>query len=147
MTARRWPTQGSVRAWLAGAETGRTPRCLFLSLFSSVRFVPVTDLIFGGFRNVLLGVGFSAWPGARAMAADVPYPGFVRYVHSHLRMMTIRIIPVSPQQLRGKHHQREQRVMTMLEWTPILMCHLEVALFACLSTSYKLIPSNRPSHR
>ena len=32
-----------VRAWLAGAETGRTPRCLFLSLFSSVRLVPVTD--------------------------------------------------------------------------------------------------------
>lgn len=92
------------RAWPA---LGRTPRCLFLLSFSSVRFAPVTDLIFGGFRNVLLGVCFSAWPGARAMAPDVPYTGFVRYVHSHLRVMTTRIIPVSPQQLHGKHHQRQ----------------------------------------
>jgi hypothetical protein len=80
------------------------------------------------------------------MATDVPDAGFVRYVRSHLRMMTTRITLVWPQQLRGKHHQRQQRVMTVLEWTPILLCHLEVALFACLSTSYKLIPSNRPSH-
>jgi hypothetical protein len=81
------------------------------------------------------------------MAADVSYPDVVRYVLSHCLMMTTRIIPVSPQQRRGKHHQRQKRVMTVPEWTPILMCHLEVvALFACLSTSYKLISSNRTSH-
>jgi hypothetical protein len=77
--------------------------------------VPVTDLIFGGFRNVLLGVCCSAWPGARAMAADVSYPDVVRYVRPHLRMMTTRIIPVSPQQRHGKHHQRQKRMMTVLE--------------------------------
>ena len=96
----------------------RTRACLdtvyyYHSFLPSI--VPVTDLIFGGFRNVLLGVCYSAWPGARAMATDVSYPDVVRYVRSHLCMGTTRIIPVSPQQRRGKHHQLQNRAMTVLE--------------------------------
>jgi hypothetical protein len=49
------------------------------------------------------------------VAADVSYPDDVRYVRSHFRLMTTHIIPVSPQQLRGKHHQRQKRMMTVLE--------------------------------
>jgi hypothetical protein len=56
MTARRWPTQVSVRAciraraWLA---LGRTPRGLLLTYYYSLpSVVSVTDLIFGGSRNV-----------------------------------------------------------------------------------------------
>jgi hypothetical protein len=135
------------RACVPGRRVCRTTRDLFLLLFpSSLRqsFLGFGTLIliFGGMLERFFRGGMcSAWSGARAMAADVSYPDVVRYgCFSHpFLCMTTRIIPrVTAAAAREASSVAATGDDGAGVDALILMCHLEVvALFACLSTSYK----------